>query len=114
MQPAGYGAPFPSEPHPFPSERLLKCRQRLRAAQPPFCFCEVRTSSSAADYGVEKPEVKVSGGLYVPYDIVVPGSGCLSALMHRELAKEDCADGQRQARPRQQGVAGGRRRGSIG
>ena len=41
-----------------------------------------------ADYGVDVPEIKISGGSpYVPFDIVVQGN-YLSALVHRELVKE--------------------------
>ena len=41
-----------------------------------------------ADYGVDVPEIKISGSsAYVPFDIVVQGN-YLSALVHRELVKE--------------------------
>jgi hypothetical protein len=65
-----------------------------------FVFCDkdhsVESYTAAlakvcADYGVAMPEVKISGSdPYVPYDLRVGGE-YLTTMVHRELAKENCA-----------------------
>ena len=44
-----------------------------------------------ADYGIEMPEIKISGSdPYVAFDIRVPSAGeYLATMVHRELAKEN-------------------------